>query len=300
MKKISILFLLLVSIHSIAQELNCNLTVSTSRVQATNKEIFTTLEESLTNFMNNTVFTNYVFESKERIDCNILIEITGQGSANDFEAKLQIQSRRPVYGSSYSTTIFNYIDEDVKFSYQEFDAIELSENTFVSNLSSLMSFYAYIIIGLDSDSFSLKGGDEFFQKAERVVNSAQSSGFIGWQGSDNNERKNRYWLVESLLDSEYEPLRVFSYNYHRHGLDLMEKSIDRGRAATTEAIRTLETFSKNKPDPFVTLLNVLLETKSNEFVDIYSGAPQQEKQQIKKILLTLDPAGSRKYNTLDD
>lgn len=300
MKKFLIILLSFLTVGINAQELKCNVSVNHSRIQGTNKEVFITMQEALNNFMNNTVWTNYVYEAQERIECNILVDIIEQTSANEFKGKLQIQSSRPVYGSSYSTTLLNYVDEDVKFTYQEFDAIELSENTFVSSLSSLLSFYAYIIIGLDSDSFSTMGGDPFFQKAERIVNAAQSSSYIGWQGSDDAKRKNRYWLLDNLMDAEYEPLRNFSYNYHRQGLDLMEKSVDRGRANVTEAIRTLETFNKNKPDPFAYLLSVLLETKSTEFVDIYMDAPQTEKQQIKKILMTIDPAGSRKYNKLDD
>lgn len=300
MKTLLIILISLTTISGFTQELNCNITVNSSRIQGSNKEVFTTLQESLNNFMNNTVWTNYLYDGEERIECNILLDITSQSSANEFEGKLQIQSRRPVFGSSYSSPLMNYVDEDVKFSYQEFDAIALSENSFVSSLSSLLSFYAYIIIGLDSDSFSLKGGEVFFQKAEKIVNAAQSSGYVGWQGSDDTKRKNRYWLIENMLDSEYEPLRDFTYNYHRQGLDLMEKSADRGRSGVTEAIRTLEKFNNNKPDPFTYLLTIILETKANEFVDIYTGAPDSEKQQVKKILMDIDPAGSRKYSKLGE
>lgn len=300
MKKLALIFVCFLSLAVNAQELMCNISINSSRIQGSNKEVFISMQEALNNFMNNTVFTNYVYETNERIECNISLDIQEQISAEEFKGKLQIQSRRPVYNSSYSTVLFNYVDEDVKFVYREFDGIELSENTFVSNLSSLLTFYAYIIIGLDSDSFSANGGDELYQKAERIVNAAQSSSYIGWKASDDQKRKNRYWLLNNLLDSEYEPLRNFYYTYHRQGMDIMEKSVDGGRAKITESLRILEDFNKNKPDPFTYLFSVILETKSDEFVYIYSDAPDIEQQQVKKMLVGLDPAGSRKYNKIGE
>ncbi|HBH47947.1 MAG TPA: DUF4835 domain-containing protein [Bacteroidales bacterium] len=299
MKCLTLFFTALISIGIHAQELDCNVSVSSSRIQGTNKQIFTTMQEALNDFMNNTTWTNYVYEGHERIECNILVDISEQISANEFKARLQIQARRPVYGSSFNSVILNYVDDDVQFVYQEFDPIEYSENNFISNLSSLLSFYAYIIIGLDGDTFSPLGGDEAFQNAERILNAAQGSGYIGWIGSDSQKRKNRYWLIENLTDTEYEPIRNFYYNYHRNGLDLMEKSVEQGRAGVTDAIMMLEKFATNKPDPFTYLLTIVLETKSNEFVDIYSQAQTSEKQRMKRILLNIDPAGSRKYSKLD-
>jgi hypothetical protein len=300
MRNLYLLIFIILTPLSYSQELDCNVTVNSSRIQGTNKQIFTTLQEALNDFMNNTVWTNQVFEAEERVECNILLDVVEQLSATEFKGKLQIQARRPVYGTSYNTVTLNYVDNDVQFVYQEFDGIEFSENTFVSNLSSLFSFYAYIILGLDSDSFSSKGGEELFRIAEKIMNAAQSSNYIGWQGSDNQKRKNRYWLIDNILDSEYEPLRDFYYTYHRHGLDIMGKSVESGRAGITESIMLLDKFSRNKPDPFTYFLSVLLETKSNEFVDIYSEAQTSEKQKIKRTLIAIDPAGSRKYNKLDE
>jgi hypothetical protein len=299
MRKVFTILFAFTSLAIYSQELDCNVNVNSNRIQGSNKQVFTALQESLNDFMNNTVWTNQVYESNERIECNILVDISEQLNANEFKGTLQIQARRPVFGSSFNTVILNFVDNDVQFKYQEFDPIEFSENTYVSNLSSLLSFYAYIIIGLDADTFSQKGGDLFYKKAERIVNSAQTSGFTGWQASDNQKRKNRYWLVDNLLDPEYEPLRNFYYSYHRHGLDLMEKSVDRGRAAVTDAIMDLSNFSKNKPDPFTYLFTIVLETKANEFVDIFADAPLTEKQKMRKILVGIDPAGSQKYSKLN-
>ncbi len=279
------------------QELLCNVTVNSSRIEGTNKDVFNTLEESLSDFMNNTVFTNQVYGATERIECNILLDITSY-SSNDFSGNLKIQSRRPVYGSSYNSTVLNFVDDDVSFTYQEFDPIQFSENTYISNLSSLFSFYAYILIGLDTDTFSLYSGDSFYQIAEKILNAAQSSGYTGWQASDDKKRQNRYWLVDNLLNTEYKPLRKFYYNYHLKGLDVMESSVADGRSGVTDAISDLEIFTKNKPDPFTYLLQVFLETKSDEFVQIYSEAPQAERAKMKTQLSAIDPASSSKYKEL--
>ncbi len=279
------------------QELLCNVTVNSSRIEGTNKDVFTTLQDALSDFLNNTVFTNQVYGATERIECNVLLDVTDY-SSNEFSGKLQIQSRRPVYGSSYNSTTLNYVDNDIKFTYQEFDPIQLSENTYISNLSSIFSFYAYILIGLDNDTFSLYSGDAFYQIAEKILNAAQSSGYTGWQASDDKKRKNRYWLVDNLLNNEYKPLRKFYYNYHLKGLDVMENSADNGRSGVTDAIADLESFSNNKPDPFTYLFQIFLETKSDEFVQIYSEAPQTERVQMQKKLTAIDPASSSKYKEL--
>ena len=299
MKYFYLITALFLSLSINAQELACNVSVNSSRIQGTNKQIFTSMQEGLNDFMNNTIWTTYIYEAAERVECNILVDITEQLSANEFKGKLQIQARRPVYASSYNSVIFNYVDDDVQFTYQEFDPIQFSENTFVSNLSSLMSFYAYIILGLDSDTFEQKGGEEFFRIAERIVTNAQTSGSLGWQAGDSQRRKNRFWLVENLLDSEYEPLRNFYYTYHRHGLDAMEKSADKGRSTISSSINELEKFNNNKPDPFAFLLTVVIDAKANEIVEIYADAPAPEKQRVKRVLTAIDPAGGSKYNKLD-
>lgn len=298
-KRIVLLIIVLLFIRKAdAQELNCNVSVNTNSVQGTNKQIYTTMETAIREFMNNTIWTNHVYENAERIECNLMITILDESSATDFKARFTIQSRRPIYGSSYNSVLFNYIDNDILITYAEFDAIDNSENTFVSNLSSLLSYYAYLIIGLDYDSFSLEGGTPYFQKAEKIVNVAQSSSYIGWKPADNRERKNRYWMIENLLDPNYKNIRDFNYQYHRMGMDLMEKSIETGRAGVMDGIELLEEFNKNKPDPFVTFMQVVIDSKSEEIVNIFSQAPDPEKQKILTIMSAVDPAGVNKYNQL--
>jgi hypothetical protein len=303
MKKCIILlvFVFLTTFVTSSQELNCNFSINTSRIQGTNKQIFTTLEEAIRDFLNNTIWTNNVFEASERIECNILLDITEWPSANEFKAKLQIQSRRPVFGSSYNTVLLNYIDEDVDFHYEEFDPLQYSENTFISNLSSILSFYAYIIIGLDYDSFSPTGGTPYFLKAEKIVTVGQSSSFSGWSSGDGQKaqrHKNRYWLTDNLLDSDYQPIRDFNYNYHRLGLDVMESSVDNGRTTIYNSLDVLKKFNDNKPDPYLGLLQVITDAKSEEIVNIFANAPLDQKQKVLAMLLAIEPAGGSKFDKL--
>jgi hypothetical protein len=284
-----------------AQELNCTFSINSSRIQGTNKQVFTTLENSVRDFMNNTNWTNNVFEASERIECNIMLDIIEWPSATEFKAKLSIQSRRPVFNSSYNTVLFNYVDEDVDFHYAEFDPIELSENNYISNLSSILSFYAYIIIALDYDSFSPKGGTPYLQKAEKIMTVAQSSSNTGWRGTDGDKadrHKNRYWLIDNLLDADYQPIRDFTYKYHRLGLDAMENSVDLGRTIIIDALDKLDKFFNNKPDPYLSLLQVITESKAEEIVSIFADATPEQKQRVLRIVTNIDPGGGSKYDKL--
>ncbi len=297
---IAILSILFSINFAYSQELNCNFSINTSKIQGTNRQVFESMEELIRDFLNNTVWTNHVFESEERIECNIMLDIKEEITANEYKARLSVQSRRPVFNSSYTSVIFNYLDDDVEFSYQEGDPLDLSENTSISNLSSLFSFYAYIIIGMDYDSFSPLGGTPFFEKAEKIVSAAQSSSYTGWKSGDDRERKNRYWLVDNLLDEDYETLRQFYYRYHRHCLDVMESSVDQGRTELFRTLEDLEKFNANKPDPFTGLLQVVVDSKFNEIVNIFSESPKDQKTKVLKILTKIDPAGGRKFAPLKD
>lgn len=281
-----------------AQELNCNFSINTSKIQGTNKQVFIAMEEAIRDFLNNTVFTNHVYDNQERIECNMLLDIQEQPSAYSFKGKLQIQSRRPVYGSSYNSVLFNYVDNDVDFTYQEGEPITYSENTFISNLSSILSYYALVIIGLDYDSFSSKGGTPYYQRAEIILNNAMSSPFTGWKSSDSKERRNRYWLVDNLLDNDYGPLREFYYRFHRHGLDVLESSIETGRMELFKSVEMLQKFNDNRPDPYTFLLQIIIESKSPEIVNIFSGAQADQKEKVYRMMIKMDPAGGSKYNPL--
>jgi hypothetical protein len=272
--------------------------LNANQIQGTNKDVFKTLEEAINDFMNNTVWTNTVIDVAERIECNISINFTEQPNTVTYKGTLQVQARRPVFGSAYTTVLLNYIDNDFQFKYTEFEALEFSENSHLSNLTSMLAFYAYIIIGLDFDTFSPKGGDLYFQKADRIVNNASNSSDPGWKAFDDKGRKNRYWLVNNLIDPEYDPIRLFYYNYHRLGLDVMGQSVEKGRLVIRDAVIELEKFYDSKPDPFTYLFLVTIDSKADEIVQVFSQAPVEDKKKIFSIMVKLDPASPAKYASL--
>lgn len=302
MKRFSCLILLMIASWSfvVAQELTCYVSINSSKIQGTNKEIFNTLQDAITDFMNNTSWTNHVFEVNERIECNMMFTITNELTPGVYEGQLTIQSRRPIYSSSFNSVMLNYVDQKIKFEYNEFDPLDFSETGHLNNLTSILAYYAYIVIGLDYDSFSLNGGDPFFLKAEKIVNNAQSASEPGWKAGDARGRDNRYWLVNNIRDDAYQPVRQFNYIYHRQGMDLLDGSIQRGRMAIKEALIELEKFYESKPDPFIHYYNITLEAKANEIVNIFSEAPQADKTRIHEIMNNMDPANSSKYAPLKE
>lgn len=302
MKRIKYLILLLfLSVRIVsAQEFTCYVTINSSKIQGTNKEIFNTLRDAITDFMNNTAWTNHVFEVNERIECNLMFNILKEVTTGQYEAQLTIQSRRPVYNSSYNAVLLNYVDEKVAFEYNEYDPLEFSETTHLNNLTSILAYYAYIILGLDYDSFALYGGEPFFQKAEKIVNNAQSAPQPGWKAFESRGRDNRYWLVNNIRDEAYQPVRQFNYSYHRLGMDLLDNSVERGRLVIKDAIIELEKFYKNKPDPFIHYFTITMEAKSNEIVNVFSEAPQADRVRIHEVMTSIDPANSSKYAVLKE
>jgi hypothetical protein len=283
-----------------SQELKCNIQINTQQVQGTNKKVYQTLQTALYEFLNNRAWTNHTYTVNERIDCSIVINIQQQVSADEFSGTLQVQSRRPVFNSSYNTTMLNYIDNNFSFKYVEFEAIELNENTHKSNLTSVLAFYAYIILGLDYDSFSLEGGSEYFTKAEKLVNNAQNSPDKGWKAFEAKNNKNRYWLVKNILDKRYSPIREFSYKYHRLGLDLMSTKPNEARTEISEDLILLQKVFREKPDPFLHYYHVLFDAKSDEFINVFSEAMPDEKNRVFNILNEIDNANATKYKKLKE
>ena len=280
------------------QELRCNISVLSQQIQGSNKKIFQTLQTALYEFLNNRTWTNHVFNVNERIECNMMINVTDQLSADEFKATLTVQSRRPVFNSSYNTVMLNYIDNNFTFSYVEFEPLEFNENTFQSNLTSIMAFYVYLIIGLDYDSFSQDGGTEFFEKAENIVNNAQNTPDKGWKPFDSKNNKNRYWLVKNILDERYEPVREFIYKYHRLGLDMMDSKPNEGRTEIAEDLTLLQKVFRDKPDPYLNFMQIIFDAKSDEFVNIFSESMSDEKSRVYQILKEIDNANESKYQKI--
>jgi len=300
MKRMFFIFLCFFSIIAItySQELLCNVQIVTNQIQGTNRQIFQTMQKSIYEFMNNTVWTNHNFAVNERIECNLLFNLKEQIGADQFRGTLQIQIRRPVYNSSYNTVLFNYVDNDIDFQYIEFQTLEFNENSHTSNLTSILAFYAYLILGIDYDSFSLKGGTPFFQVAEKIVNNAQNAKEKGWRAVESSDRRNRYWLVKSFLNEEYSSIREFIYLYHRHGLDLFYDKINEGRNNIVEALKLLQKVYRQKPDPYMTLIKIMIDAKSDEIINIYNEAFEPEKQRVYAILNEIDPSNAKKYEQL--
>lgn len=299
MQKYKVLILLLFLPASIlmGQEFRCNIQVVSEQIQGTNKKVFETLQSALYEFMNSRNWTNHVYTNEERIECNMLFNIQDY-SGSEFKGTLQVQARRPVFNSSYTSVLFNYLDQNIQFSYVEYESLQFSETSFISNLTSIMGFYAYVILGLDYDSFAPKGGTDFLRKAETIVSNAQSAKEKGWKAYEASGNKNRYWLIQNLLDNKYAPVRDFNYKYHRLGLDKMAERANEGRNEIAEDLKLIQQVYRTKPDPYMHLLQVLFDAKADELVNIFSDAIPEEKTRVAKLLKEIDPANTNKYQKI--
>jgi hypothetical protein len=297
-KYLFLVFLFSLSLNSGAQELNCNVQITAQQIQGSNRQVFETMQRDIYEFLNNSVWTSHVFSYSERIECNILINLTDQLSADEFKGTIQVQMKRPVYNTTYNTTMLNLMDNSVQFRYVEFQPLEFDPSTHRSNLVSMLAYYAYVIIGFDYDSFSLEGGTEFFQMAEKIVMNAQNAPEPGWKPYDGSRNRNRYWLVKNILDEEYQGIRQFTYNYNLTGLDKMESSITEARTNIAESLLLVQAVYRNRPDPYMYFIQVVLDTKSDEIVNIFSDAFPEEKSRVILILTEIDPANKTKYEKI--
>jgi len=287
-----ILFLVLsISMGALAQELNCSVQVTSSQVEGSERTVFEAMQRSIYEFVNNRKWTNDVFQNNERIECSMLINITKRISNTEFEGTIQINATRPVYGASYKTVLFSHKDNDLQFQYQQFDVLDFSETAHLSNLTSVVTFYIYTILGMDYDSFSLNGGTPHFQKALTIVSNAQSAQESGWKAFES--QTNRYWLAENLLDRRFAPLRTCYYNYHRKGFDKMGDNVDDARAQITGALELLPKVHQAVPNSFN--MRIFFNAKSDEIVKLYSKAYPEEKTRVIQLLNQVDPGNTTKY-----
>jgi hypothetical protein len=282
-----------------AQELNCNIQISAQRIQGSNRQVFESMQRDLYEFMNNTVWTNHVFSYSERIDCNILINLNDQLSADEFRGTIQIQLSRPVYNTTYKSTLLNFIDNSFQFRYVEFQPLLFDPNSNRSNLVSVLAYYTYMILGFDYDTYSPLGGTEFYQMAEKIVTNSQNAPEPGWKPYDGSRNRNRYWLVKNALDKEYEGARQFLYDYDMNGLDKMESRIAEARTSMVESLKLIQEVFRKKPDPFMYLVQIVMEAKSDELINIFSAAFPEEKSRVVQILTEIDPANKAKYEKIN-
>lgn len=295
MKFTSILFLLLIaSVIANSQDLNARVQVLSPKIQTTNRRIFTALETAVKDFLNGRKWAADQIAPQERIDCNFVINITAWDGASNLSAEVQVQSSRPVFGSNFNSTLLNINDKDFDFTYTEGQIIDFNDQLFQSNLSSFFAFYAYIIVGLDYDSFSKRSGSPYFDHAQFIVNAAQTSAYKGWKGFDNNH--DRYWLIENLNNPVYTNLRDFSYTYHRLGLDVMSANADQGLKAITVALPFIADVDRQRTGAL--LPQLFFTAKSDELLQILSRANRQDREIAYQTLSKADPANGTKYEQL--
>jgi hypothetical protein len=295
MKVFSIYILLAcLSLKVIAQDLNARIQVVSPKIQSTNKRIFQQLETAMKDFLNGRKWSADAILPQERIECNFILNITAWDGSSNFSGELQVQSSRPVYGSTYTSTLLNVNDKDIDFTYTEGQSIDFTDQNFQSNLSSIMAFYAYIIVGMDYDSFSKLGGSSYFAAAQNVATNAQNSSSKGWKAFDGNI--NRYWLAENLNNKLYQPLREFMYNYHRNGLDIMADNAGKGRKIISDLLPILSQVDRQRLGSMFPL--IFFTAKSDELVSIFTKTNSQERLQAMNILSQADPANGLKYQAL--
>ncbi|MDQ1769436.1 DUF4835 family protein [Labilibaculum sp. A4] len=293
-KLIVLLFAFIISIPLFSQELRCNVQIVSQQIQGTNKQVFRTLQTAVYEFMNTTRWTDHVYSYDERIECTILINLTNQISADEFKGSVQVQVSRPIFNSSYNSVLLNFKDDDVQFKYVEYQTLEFNEATTPTSLTALLSYYAYIVLGLDYDTYSMDGGSVYYAKAEAIVNKMQNSNVKGWKAFES--RKNRYWLVENILNNAYSPVRECLYRYHRLGLDNMAERLTESRAEIAESLRLLQKAYRTKPGSFI--LQIFFDAKADELVNIFSESFTDEKKRVFNILSEIDPANISKYNKI--
>ena len=296
--KIMYLCFLLTSIFATsslsAQELNCRVTVNSDKIQGTDKQRFTEMQKTVTEFMNNQKWSSYSMSNPERIECSFYITINEMPQENQFRAELQIQAARPVYNTSYLTTTFNFRDPSLEFYFNNYDVLEFNEVTLSNNLTAVLAFYAYIVLGLDFDSFSLYGGTPFFEAAMNLVNQAQSFVEPGWKSFDSNN--NRHAVASAYTDERLKVYRQMWYTYHRLGLDDMGVNVERGRAKITAALPALKEAYDARPISVV--FPIFNGAKTDEILNIYSKATDDEKATVYKIMNDIYPTLSNRLDAL--
>ena len=298
MKQLLVAALVLLSTTGYSQELNCQVTIiNDSRMEITTveKEIFEQMKQTIYELMNNTKWTKDKFTVEERINCQIQLQINSIPTPGTYEGSLQIQSSRPVFNGSYNTTLFNFQDDDIAFTYARNAVLIYAPNQFRDNLTSVLAFYAYYIIGMDYDSFSLKGGTPYFTEAQQIVSNAQAAGGKGWKSNEQGKR-NRYWLVDKIQQQLFEPLRECMYEYHRKGMDILFENKETGRKNVYTALNKLSKVSSTRPNS-VNVLN-FAQAKLRELKELYQDATPAEKTEVVTVLKRIDPANSSKYEEI--
>lgn len=295
MRRIILLILVVMfSLQVKSQELNCTVTVNSSKIESADTDLFKTLEQSITEYMNDRKWSNAQIAVNERIECKIYLTVNSVEDTR-YNCDIQIQASRPVYNSSYTTTTLNFKDTECSFTYQEYEPLVFNENMFENNLTCILNFYAYLILGIDFDTFSPKGGELFFQQAEKFVMMGQGSQEAGWDAFGNN--RNRAAIIAAFTEERTASYRELLYIYHRKGFDEMSVSVDKGRKNITDAIKN-QLKSIYDTNSMSVLLPMFCDSKLDELVNLYSEAPQTEREEVYKILSNLYPTEEQRLSQL--
>lgn len=276
-----------------AQELNCTVEVNSSKIEGTDKSPFEELQEAITEYMNTQKWTNAQFAANEKIECRLFLTVS-KYEDEKFTGDLQVQLSRPVYNSTYTTTLINFKDTKVEFTHRRGEPLVFNENSWDSNLTAILNYYAYLFLALDFDSFSLQGGQPYFDRMATIVQMAQSSGETGWRAFEDN--KNRSAVLSSYTDAATSGIRELMYNYHRKGLDEMVTSPDKGRAVITESLQQIKKI--NETSPMSVALSIFKDTKLDELVNIYSGAPETERTEVYELLRRIYPTETERLEKI--
>jgi len=289
---LSLLFLCGISFAT-AQELNCQITIDTQQINQTNQQIFKTLERSLNDFVNKTQWTNKKFAATERINCSMVINVSEYNS-DEFVATIQVQSSRPIYNSSFESPVFNFNDRQFRFIYQEFQPIVYNPNAFTSNLVSVIAYYVYVILGIDADTFALRGGSNYYAQAQQIVNLSQTSAFLGWKEADGN--RTRWTLLDNMLNNTHKEYRTVMYNYHRVGLDVMADDARAGKQAISSTMEIFKALNNRRPNSF--LLQTFFDAKAEEIERIFSGGPKINIVRLVETLNKVAPFHATKWEKI--
>ena len=284
-----------------AQELRCTVTVNADKIEGSNKSMFQTLQQTISETVNNTRWTDMVFSDNERIDCTMLFIINSVTTDGMVSGTLQVQSRRPVFGTSYMTPLLNYMDEDIQFAYQEYDRLEYQPNQFTTNLAAIVTYYCYLIIGLDMDSYTRMGGTPFFQQCEAIVSTTQSAPIekgeqSGWKAFGST--RNRHILTNNLMDDAFASYRNYFYEYHRLGLDMMATNAANGRKKIADGLSVLREVRQARPASMVTAF--FLDAKNDELTNLFTKATDNEKRAFLELMEIIDPTRLTQYEKINE
>lgn len=300
MRKLLLCSALWLTILVQAQELNMTVNLNTAQVEGTSQQMFETLKQSITEFYNTTRWTDMTVAENERIECSMLIIVKSVTTENLFSCEMQVQSRRPIYNTTYSSPLINFKDNDFNFVYQEFDRIEFQPQQFTSNLAALLAYYAYLIIGYDMDSYARLGGTPYFQVCENIAQMGQSASTQGgeadgWKAFSST--RNRYALINNLMDEAFHPFREYIYTYHRLGLDIMTENVANGRARIAKDIEVLHTANKARPATYV--VYTFMDAKNDELVQLFQKGTADEKKAVYDVCMAVDPTRQDQYDKIN-